>query len=131
VQQSPVAQQGFMTEHSCTLVKQNSLMRQGEESFGFDRGLQALPLAGFVTPPQLSGNAHERRRQIQNNLTILDELEHSMQRAVIDALQPAAPHSQNDAAQMLVYLEWVEETRRSLSGLLWHKAAEPSLISIK
>ena len=70
-----------MTEHECTFVKQNSPVRQEASGFANDTGMPPVPLSGFVTPPQLSGNAHERRRQIQHNLTILDELEHSMQQA--------------------------------------------------
>ena len=113
-----------MAQRECVLVKKSSPSEGVAEPLSGSKKLMQTSMSGFITPPLLSDKPEERRRQIQHNLTILDELEHSMQRAVIDALQIAAPHSQQDAAQMLVYLEWVEATRTSLRGLLWQKMPE-------
>lgn len=104
-----------MIERDCTIIRQNHPDRLDNANS------PVMPvgyLEGFIALSDLSDKPSERRSQIQHNMTILDELEHSMQRAIIDALQIAAPHSHQDAAQMLVYLEWLEETRRSLSTLL-------------
>lgn len=104
-----------MIERDCTIIRQNHPDRLDNANNSL---MPVGYLEGFIALSDLSDKPSERRSQIQHNMTILDELEHSMQRAIIDALQIAAPHSHQDAAKMLEYLEWVEAARSSLRGLL-------------